>query len=156
MGKSCLSCFVGLVLLIACGACGNEEIDLLEEETTEAVIRVPDDIRSYNAVTKEIIFVDSPSVRQAVMGDSDRVTFRIAGGGDFSVTSILSLDSRIYNVPVLLEDFGKFYLSDGYPVVDVLRNGKVSQDERDEHMRKIRKEWERFLHVLSANGKLKE
>ena len=103
---------------------------------------------------KEIVFEKNISIKQDVLGN-EKVEFRIAGNGHFTVGSISSISSVIYNAPVLLGDYQRYYLYDGYPVVDVLQNEVSNQEERDENMQKIEKAWSNFLKVLNEAGKLK-
>ncbi|WP_297906020.1 hypothetical protein [uncultured Parabacteroides sp.] len=141
------------VFLISYCACDNEE-ENFDTATTVQVIKVPDDIKSFDSVTKEIIFEENVSIKQDVQGN-EIVEFRIAGNSHFMVGSIPSISSVIYNAPVLLGDNQRYYLYDGYPVVDVLQNEVRNQEERDENMQKIEKAWNNFLKVLDKSGKLK-
>ena len=129
MKKSFLLYLIMSVFLIGYCACDNDE-ENFDTATTGQVIKVPDDI-------------------------NENVEFRIAGNGHFTVGSISSISSVIYNAPVLLGDYQRYYLYDGYPVVDVLQNEVSNQEERDENMQKIEKAWSNFLKVLNEAGKLK-
>ena len=140
MKKSFLLYLIMSVFLIGYCACDNDE-ENFDTATTGQVIKVPDDIKSFNSVTKEIVFEKNISI--------------IAGNGHFTVGSISSISSVIYNAPVLLGDYQRYYLYDGYPVVDVLQNEVSNQEERDENMQKIEKAWSNFLKVLNEAGKLK-
>ena len=130
MKKSFLLYLIMSVFLIGYCACDNDE-ENFDTATTGQVIKVPD-----------------------VLGN-EKVEFRIAGNGHFTVGSISSISSVIYNAPVLLGDYQRYYLYDGYPVVDVLQNEVSNQEERDENMQKIEKAWSNFLKVLNEAGKLK-
>jgi hypothetical protein len=133
------------VFLIGYCACDNDE-ENFDTATTGQVIKVPDDIKSFNSVTKEIVFEKNISIKQDVLGN-EKVEFRIAGNGHFTVGSISSISSVIY--------YQRYYLYDGYPIVDVLQNEVSNQEERDENMQKIEKAWSNFLKVLNEAGKLK-
>ena len=136
MKKSFLLYLIMSVFLIGYCACDNDE-ENFDTATTGQVIKVPDDIKSFNSVTKEIVFEKNISIKQDVRGN-EKVEFRIAGNGHFTVGSISSISSVIYNAPVLLGDYQRYYLYDGYPVVDVLQNEVSNQEERDENMQKKR------------------
>ena len=140
MKKSFLLYLIMSVFLIGYCACDNDE-ENFDTATTGQVIKVPDDIKSFNSVTKEIVFEKNISIKQDVLGN-EKVEFRIAGNGHFTVGSISSISQR-------------YYLYDGYPVVDVLQNDVSNQEERDENMQKIEKAWSNFLKVLNEAGKLK-
>ena len=128
MKKSFLLYLIMSVFLIGYCACDNDE-ENFDTATTGQVIKVPDDIKSFNSVTKEIVFEKNISIKQDVLGN-EKVEFRIAGNGHFTVGSISSISSVIYN--------------------------EVSnQEERDENMQKIEKAWSNFLKVLNEAGKLK-
>ena len=143
MKKSFLLYLIMSVFLIGYCACDNDE-ENFDTATTGQVIKVPDDIK----------FEKNISIKQDVRGN-EKVEFRIAGNGHFTVGSISSISSVIYNAPVLLGDYQRYYLYDGYPVVDVLQNEVSNQEERDENMQKIEKAWSNFLKVLNEAGKLK-
>ena len=147
MKKSFLLYLIMSVFLIGYCACDNDE-ENFDTATTGQVIK------SFNSVTKEIVFEKNISIKQDVLGN-EKVEFRIAGNGHFTVGSISSISSVIYNAPVLLGDYQRYYLYDGYPVVDVLQNEVSNQEERDENMQKIEKAWSNFLKVLNEAGKLK-
>ena len=153
MKKSFLLYLIMSVFLIGYCACDNDE-ENFDTATTGQVIKVPDDIKSFNSVTKEIVFEKNISIKQDVRGN-EKVEFRIAGNGHFTVGSISSISSVIYTAPVILGDYQRYYLYDGYPVVDVLQNEVSNQEERDENMQKIEKAWSNFLKVLNEAGKLK-
>ena len=135
MKKSFLLYLIISVFLIGYCACDNDE-------------------ENFDTATKEIVFEKNISIKQDVRGN-EKVEFRIAGNGHFTVGSISSISSVIYNAPVLLGDYQRYYLYDGYPVVDVLQNEVRNQEERDENMQKIEKAWSNFLKVLNEAGKLK-
>ena len=90
--------------------------------------------------------------------DNDEENFDTATTGQVIKVpdDIKSFSSVIYNAPVLLGDYQRYYLYDGYPVVDVLQNEVRNQEERDENMQKIKKAWSNFLKVLNEAGKLKQ
>ena len=164
MKKSFLLYLIMSVFLIGYCACDNDE-ENFDTATTGQVIKVPRNFHpscflgvvpsQYNSVTKEIVFEKNISIKQDVRGN-EKVEFRIAGNGHFTVGSISSISSVIYNAPVLLGDYQRYYLYDGYPVVDVLQNEVSNQEERDENMQKIEKAWSNFLKVLNEAGKLKQ
>ena len=86
------------VFLIGYWACDNDE-EKFDTATSWHVSKVPDDIKSFNSVTKEIVFEKNISIKQDVRGN-EKVEFRIAGNGHFTVGSISSISSVIYNAPV--------------------------------------------------------
>ena len=141
MKKSFLLYLIMSVFLIGYCACDNDE-ENFDTATTGQVIKVPDDIKKNSAIKRDV-------------RGNENVEFRIAGNGHFTVGSISSISSVIYNAPVLLGDYQRYYLYDGYPVVDVLQNEVSNQEERDENMQKIEKAWSNFLKVLNEAGKLK-
>ena len=55
MKKSFLLYLIMSVFLIGYCACDNDE-ENFDTATTGQVIKVPDDIKSFNSVTKEIVF----------------------------------------------------------------------------------------------------
>ena len=76
MKKSFLLYLIMSVFLIGYCACDNDE-ENFDTATTGQVIKVPDDIKSFNSVTKEIVFEKNISIKQDVLGN-EKVEFRIA------------------------------------------------------------------------------
>lgn len=143
-----LACLV----LVAYSSCeDNEEIRV---DGISQVVKVPDDIQSYNSVTREIVFKEGVAIGHGGVG-GDRIEFQVAGHGSFAVNSIASISSIICDEPVLLEDNQRYYLYDGYPLVEVLQNKEKHQEDRDTRMKQIEKAWEGFLDVLEQTGKLR-
>ena len=62
--------------LIRYCACDNDE-ENFDTASTGQVIKVPDDIKSFNSVTKEIVFEKNISIKQDVLGN-EKVEFLIA------------------------------------------------------------------------------
>ena len=96
MKKSFLLYLIMSVFLIGYCACDNDEEKFDNGVLPGQVIKVPDDIKSFNSVTKEIVFEKNISIKQDVRGN-EKVEFRIAGNGHFTVGSISSISSVIYN-----------------------------------------------------------
>ena len=94
MKKSFLLYLIMSVFLIGYCACDNDE-ENFDTATTGQVIKVPDDIKSFNSVTKEIVFEKNISIKQAVLG-YEKVEFRIAGTGHFKLGMISSRRSDIF------------------------------------------------------------
>ena len=68
MKKSFLLYLIMSVFLIGYCACDNDE-ENFDTATTGQVIKVPDDIKSFNSVTKEIVFEKNISIKQDVLGN---------------------------------------------------------------------------------------
>lgn len=140
------------LVLVAYSSCeDNEEIRV---NGISQVVKVPDDIQSYNSVTREIVFREEVAIGHSGVG-GDRIEIQVAGHGSFAVNSIASISSMICDEPVLLEDNQRYYLYDGYPLVEVLQNKEKHQEDRDNQMKQIEKAWEGFLNVLEQAGKLR-
>ena len=77
MKKSFLLYLIMSVFLIGYCACDNDE-ENFDTATTGQVIKVPDDIKSFNSVTKEIVFEKNISIKReceaaAAAGEKDNV-----------------------------------------------------------------------------------
>jgi len=80
-------------------------------------------------------------------------------GEDYLFSSMIfvsDLSSAIYNSLVFYYSIieNKFYLADGYPMdTSVLSDPQKAQDERDDNMRKIENEWNKFITLMKQEGK---
>ncbi len=85
MKKSFLLYLIMSVFLIGYCACDNDE-ENFDTATTGQVIKVPDDIKSFNSVTKEIVFEKNISIKQDVRGNEKVLVINI-GIRDFLPTT---------------------------------------------------------------------
>jgi hypothetical protein len=133
----------------------------VENEIEEPVVFTGGDIVWFNETTKEIRFkenfLNAPS-NNVVIYARQAIKFYINDEYLFSsITYVSVFDSRIFNSLVFYYSMteNKFYLTDGYPAVSVLSNPEEIQEIRDENMRKIAGEWNRFIEQMKKEGRYK-
>jgi hypothetical protein len=126
---------------------------------SEAIVFTGDDILWFNETTKEIRFKDNVSNNPHNKGFGKSIKFYIDDEYLFSsMVYVSDISSLTYNSPVFYYNLteNKFYLKDGYPDASVLQNGEAAQAERDENMRKIAAEWNRFIELMKNEGRYRK
>ena len=116
-----------------------------------------DNIKSFNAQTREIIFQDFepisqifPIYRNIEIHSYGKVLLHIS-------TFVSSFNSQIFTDLSLVSESGKFYLSDCYPR-NIENNSQYVKENKDIQKAKEKRaaEWGEFLSILKKHGKLIE
>ena len=116
-----------------------------------------DNIKSFNAQTREIIFQDFeptsllfPIYRNIEIHSYGKVLLHIS-------TFVSSFNSQIFTDLSLVSESGKFYLSDCYPR-NIEDNSQYVKENKAivESREKRTTEWGEFLSILKKHGKLIE
>ncbi|GHT58645.1 hypothetical protein AGMMS50239_03580 [Bacteroidia bacterium] len=128
-----------------------------DSNNSEVVIFTGNDILWFNETTREIRFRDNMLISNDIR-IWRTVKFYVSDEYLFSSMIFVSdLSSSIYNSLVFYYSImeNKFYLADGYPVnVSVLPKPQEAQKKRDENMREIANEWNKFIEQMKAESKL--
>ncbi|MDR1723919.1 MAG: hypothetical protein LBR84_08310 [Tannerella sp.] len=125
-------------------------------EADEPIIFTGNDILWFDGATGEIRFRDNMANTNS-LSLWRSVKFYI--GDDYLFSSMIfvsDLSSAIYNSLVFYYSIieNKFYLADGYPMdTSVLSDPQKAQDERDDNMRKIENEWNKFITLMKQEEK---
>ena len=137
----------------------SEVVNTYSEET-ETVIFTGEDILWYNGTTKEIRFNDNIHQNQAIPFDKFRkIKFYI--NDEYLFSSMIfatDLNSEIFSSLVFYYNIieNRFFIQDGYPDISVLHNYPEEQKHRDENMKEIEKEWNKFINQLKKEDRYKE
>ena len=116
-----------------------------------------DNIKSFNAQTREIIFQDFeptsllfPIYRNIEIHSYGKVLLHIS-------TFVASFNSQIFTDLSLVSESGKFYLSDCYPR-NIEDNSQYVKENKAIQKAKEKRaaEWGEFLSILKKHGKLIE
>jgi hypothetical protein len=125
------------------------------------VVFTGSDILWFNETTRELRFNDNISQKQIIDGALGRsIRFYIDDEYLFSSMQYASpVSSQTYNGLVFYYDLveNKYFLMVGYPFdVSVLPNPQETQESRDENMKQIANEWNKFVEQLKAEGRYRE
>jgi hypothetical protein len=132
-------------------ATGSEGVTT-KSDAEEQVVFTGDDILWFNGTTKELRFKDNISNKPILAGiNAQAIKFYI--DDEYLFTSMLYVSdysSQIFNSPVFYYNAieNKYFLKDGYPAISVLSNPQQAQELRDENMKKIANEWNKFIEQL--------
>ncbi|MDR0748724.1 MAG: hypothetical protein LBF62_04035 [Tannerellaceae bacterium] len=124
-------------------------------EVLETVVFTGNDILWFNETTKELCFKNnfsSSPLNNPFLYARPAIRFYIHDEYLFSTIIVTGLSSRSYNELVFYYSIpeNKYFLVDGYPP-----GLSGAQEERDENMRKIAGEWNRFIEQLKKEGRYK-
>lgn len=111
-----------------------------------------EDVLWFNETTKELRFKNNTAIKSVLTGiNMPALKFYIDDEYLFtSMRYVSDLTSAIYNSLVFYYNVieNKFYLMDGYPRAAVLSDPQKAQELRDENMRRIASEWNKFIEQL--------
>jgi hypothetical protein len=130
-------------------------------EALETVVFTGDDILWFNETTKELCFKNNSSnnpINNPFLYATPAIRFYINDEYLFSSMIYVSdLSSQIFNSLVFHYNIteNRYFLRDGYPDTSVLMNPQKAQELRDENMRKIADEWNKFIEQLKKEGRYK-
>jgi hypothetical protein len=129
-------------------------------ESSETVVFTGDDILWFNETTKELRFKNNMSLNESIsLVHGNGIKFYIDDEYLFSsMRGISDVSSQTVNRPVFYYSAieNRFYLADGYPpVTDYLSDPEAAQAERDENMRMIANEWNRFIEQMKKEERYK-
>jgi hypothetical protein len=126
-------------------------------DALEPIVFTGNDIEWYDEKTKEILFKNNYSITPMTSSCS-AISFYIGDEYLFSSMFVSSVNSQIFNSPVLYYNIteNKYFLTDGYPGASVLQDPQKAQALRDENMRIIASEWNKFIDRLKIEGKYKK
>ncbi|MDR1525312.1 MAG: hypothetical protein LBS79_08700 [Tannerella sp.] len=140
-------------------ATGSEGVTT-KSNAVEQVVFTGDDILWFNGTTKELRFKDNLSNKSILAGiHTQAIKFYI--NDEYLFTSMLYVSdysSQIFNSLVFYYNTieNKYFLKDGYPAISVLSNPQRVQELRDENMRKIANEWNKFIEQLKKEERYKD
>lgn len=144
-----------LVFRVSANPAPNDATDL-----DEPVIFTGNDVLWFNETTNEIRFKNNMSEKQKITSSPyHRILFYIGGEYLFSAQIIVSdIHSRIYSSLVFFYDpiENRFYIQDGYPKMSDYYNDPDEQKIRDENMKKIGNEWNKFINQLKQEDRCKK
>jgi hypothetical protein len=117
------------------------------------------DIKSFNVVTREIVFNDpstADDLNTRIFGLFVNLAFYLDGKPLLSVINVYSpISSYRYNDLVFVRQDSRFYLLDGYPSDENLGpNESNALQLRKENEQKRKAEWDIFIKYLSDAGKI--
>ena len=126
-------------------------------ESEEKTLLTGDDILWFNERTNEIRFKDNYDLQKSIPFYTD-IKFYLDNEFLFSTIKVTSINSQIYNFPVLYYNMteNKFYINDGYPEISVLKPQDKIQEERDKNMQAIADEWSKFIRHMKKVNKYKK
>ncbi|GHT30770.1 hypothetical protein AGMMS49574_11230 [Bacteroidia bacterium] len=129
------------------------------DENKESVVFTGDNILWVNESSKEIRFTDNMAISTKIpLFHGRSINFYI--GDEFLFSSLIYINdfsSYLTNSPVFYYSVmeNKFYIKDGYPNIRNWSNSEDLQRVRDENMKKIEPEWNKFIQQVKAEGKYK-
>jgi hypothetical protein len=133
---------------------------IVENEIVEPVVFTGEDIVWFNETTKELRFKNNFSQKHIIEGVlAIGNCFKFYIGSEYlfhSMIYVSDLSSRSYNNLVFYYSIieNRYYLTDGYPTnVSGLPEPQKAQEERDENMRKIAGEWNKFIEQMKKEGR---
>jgi hypothetical protein len=139
----------------------NPPVVTIEEPKVENLAFTASDIKSFNVTTREIVFnnltVEELSRR---VGSSSKLTFSLRGEPLFESLFIEpGYSSYSYNDLIFVFWESKFYLSDGYPMIQDWEslpwpNKEEFRRLREENAKKRKSEWDKFIRYLTEDGKI--
>jgi hypothetical protein len=125
----------------------------------EPVVFSGEDILWFNETTGELRFKDNISNASVLTGlYVQAIKFYVDDEYLFpSMLCVSDFSSQTFNSLVFYYNVieNRYFLRDGYPDAVVLPNPQKAQELRDENMRKITPEWERFLEQLKKERRYK-
>jgi hypothetical protein len=132
-----------------------EEGAATKSEALETVVFTGNDILWFNETTRELCFKNNFSnnpIDNPFLYSRPAIRFYINDEYLFSSIIVTDLSSQSYDQLVFYYSIpeNKYYLTDGYPTGWIER-----QKERDEYMRGIANEWNRFIEQLKKEGRYK-
>jgi hypothetical protein len=121
---------------------------------------VSDDLLWYDATTNEVVFASPLAPNDTVEAKS----LKFYVGEEYLFSSVITLwmnhfEESVYNSLVFYYTAvdNKYYLKDGYPEVDkIAEKYPDAQLLRDEYMKKIQPQWDKFVEQLKKEDKYKE
>ncbi|MDR0430111.1 MAG: hypothetical protein LBH58_06495 [Tannerellaceae bacterium] len=138
---------------------GGGELPLYEGPFEDEILAFTgNDIKSFNVVTREIVFND-PSTADYLNTRIFGLFVYLAFYLDENLLGVINVYSPIssyrYNDLVFVRQGSKFYLLDGYPLDENLGpNERNALQLRKENAQKRKAEWDIFIKYLSDAGKI--
>jgi hypothetical protein len=138
---------------------GGESPKEPESSFEEKVAFIGDDIKSFNIKTREIVF-NNLTADELIkrVGVSSELTFYFDGKKLFESTTIeVGYSSQIIDDLVFFISDSKFYLIDGYPIIQdswPQDDIKRMKEARDNKSKSREKEWDTFIKYINNKGKI--
>jgi hypothetical protein len=143
-------------------ASNPEEGVVTKAEATGIIVFTGDDIQWFNETTKELCFKNNISNNPGnnpLLYATPAIRFYINDEYLFSSMIYVSdISSQSYNKLVFYYSIieNKYFLADGYPTdMSGFREPQKAQEERDENMRRIADEWNKFIDQMKKEGRYK-